>query len=340
MSGTGNVEGSSEPDGSPARDLDGEELRVPPRPQFDPIPPAAVATERGIIGEPRPPIFDDFDDPAGGFRIAAIWLFGLLLAGAIAAWLTVFSASQATSEEVALPALERGVTSLTDLDALLDVQRDALAAQASAGDTVTLPGFPLRDVDVPTSAVTPDGTLDVTLLRDALLDRSARRIYTRGVAAFEGGEEIAVDASVLSAAGGIKTLLNLLSSDNHSAASFWLWPLGATALALGALLLATGSGFGRLIALGVAMVVGAAPVLIGGYALRLGLTMLAPDSGDPVVDEFVAIARQLTSLPIRNAMWTAGAGLAIVVPVAIVNAMFENSVRRPQSGDAASDAAS
>lgn len=299
----------------------------------DETPPAPVATDQGMIGTP-PPLIEDFDDPFAGPRRAAVWLMSALLTVAIAFWLALLSAAQATSEQAALPALERGVTVLTELDALIEAQAEALAEQAAAGQTsgstVSLAGFPLRDVDVPVDEVTSDGAFDLSLARDAFLSRAAQRIYTRGTSAFEGGDEIAAGASIFSAAGGIKLVLNTLSSDNHGRVTVWLWPAGAACLVLGALLLAAGSGFGRFVALGVTLMLASLPVLLAALALRFALAVAAPD-GDRVVDEFVAIARQFTALPVRNALWTAGAGLAITVPVAILDAVFEHSVKRPPS---------
>ncbi|HJM76336.1 MAG TPA: hypothetical protein QGI71_10865 [Dehalococcoidia bacterium] len=294
-----------------------------------------------MIGTPPSPLLDEFDGLGGGTRRVAAWLIGILLAGAIALWLVVLSASQATGEVVALPAIERGIVALTDLDALLAAQSEELAAQAAAGEPVVVGGFPIRDLAIPVSEVIAGGEFDIDLLRAALLSRSALRVHASGVAAFEGGGEITAGASMFSFGGGVKTLLEALSSDNHSTASVWLWPLGAACLALGALLLAAGSGFARFTALGMALITAAVPVAIGSLALRLVVDVAAPGGGDPIVDEFVAIARQFTALPLRNALWTLGGGAAIVVPSLVLNAVFDRSFRRTTtvSGEMDVDAA-
>lgn len=297
------------------------------------IPPAPVATEHGMIGTPPSPLLDEFDGLGGGTRRVAAWLIGVLLAAAIALWLVVLSASQATSEVVALPAIERGIVALTDLDALLAVQSEELAAQAAAGEAVVVGGFPIRDLAIPVSEVMAGGEFDIDRLRAALLTRSSLRVHASGVAAFEGGDEIAAGASMFSFGGGVKTLLEALSSDNHSTASVWLWPLGAVCLALGALLLAAGSGFTRFTALGAALIVAAVPVALGSLALRLVVDVAAPGGGDVIVDEFVAIARQFTALPLRNALWTLAGGAAIVVPSLVLNAIFDRSFRRTTTMD-------
>jgi hypothetical protein len=286
-----------------------------------------------MIGTPPSPLLDEFDGLGGGTRRVAAWLIGVLLAAAIALWLVVLSASQATSEVVALPAIERGIVALTDLDALLAVQSEELAAQAAAGEAVVVGGFPIRDLAIPVSEVMAGGEFDIDRLRAALLTRSSLRVHASGVAAFEGGDEIAAGASMFSFGGGVKTLLEALSSDNHSTASVWLWPLGAVCLALGALLLAAGSGFTRFTALGAALIVAAVPVALGSLALRLVVDVAAPGGGDVIVDEFVAIARQFTALPLRNALWTLAGGAAIVVPSLVLNAIFDRSFRRTTTMD-------
>jgi hypothetical protein len=113
----------------------------------------------------------------------------------------------------------------------------------------------------------------------------------------------------------------------------WLWPLGGLCLLLSALLLAAGAGFGRFLALGSALVLAAAPVLLVGLAARfaLGFVDFFPD--DRLVEELLAIGRRLTMLPIRNAMWLGGAGLAIALPAALLRALFDRSVRRPPPGE-------
>lgn len=301
--------------------------------------PAPVATERGMLGQPRPALeaLEAAADGAG--RRFLVWLLGALLAGAAALWIATLSVAQATDEEVALPALERGVAALTDLEGLLDQHLEAVQEQADSGaERLVLPAYVVRDVTVEAGDVTnAGGTVDRALLRDKLLRISALRVYTRGVDAFRQSDETPERASRLSVSGGIRALLDGLSSDNHGAAVVWLWPLGAVCLALAAALLALGRDFGRFVALGVVLVVAAAPVLLAGVAARLALgfvdgstaTGTALPPGDVVVDEFTAIGRQLAGLPIRNALWLAAAGVAIALPAALLGALFDRSVRRP-----------
>ena len=300
--------------------------------------PAPVATEQGMFGQP-PVVVEALEESgAGAGRRLLLWLVGALLAAAAALWLTVLTVAQATDEEVALVALERGVAALTDVEALLDLQLEAVQEQADAGAAkLAPPGFPVRDAGVPAGEATrPDGTVDRMLLLDGLLSSSARLVYMRGVDAFREGDAEPQRASRLSLYGGIRALLNGLSSDNHDTAVVWLWPLGGACLLLGALLLVLAAGFGRFLALGVALMVAATPVLLAGLVARLALELVDAGPDDRLAAEFVAIGRQLAALAVRNALWLGAAGIALAVPAALLGALFDRSVRRPAQGEAAS----
>ena len=297
--------------------------------------PAPVATEQGMFGQP-PVVVEALEESgAGAGRRLLLWLVGALLAAAAALWLTVLTVAQATAEEGALGALERSVAALTDLEALLDLQLEAVQEQADAGAAkLAPPGFPIRDTAVQTSEVQrEDGTIDRLRLRDELLRIGASRVYMRGVDAFREGDAAPQRASRLSLSGGIRALLNGLSSDNHDTAVVWLWPLGGACLLLGALLLALSAGFGRFLALGVALVVAAIPVLLAGLVARVALEFVDAGPDDRLAAEFVAIGRHLAGLPVRNALWLGAAGIALALPAALLGALFDRSVRRPAPGE-------
>ena len=124
-------------------------------------------------------------------------------------------------------------------------------------------------------------------------------------------------------------LLDALSQDNRGTALLWLWPLGGVCLLLSALLLAAGSGFGRFLALGATLTLAAVPVMLAGLAARVALGFVDTGPDDRLVEEFLAIGRQLTALPIRNALSLGAAGLAVALPAALLGALFDRSVRRP-----------
>ena len=283
-------------------------------------PPAPVATDEGVFGE-LPPALPSHAPHGGGHRLLQ-WLLGAALAGALGLWLAVLSVAQATDEPVALAALERAIEALTDAEALIDVQLDAVQAQADGGaERLTVPGFPIRDAGVPAAEVMTDGAVDARLLHDALLRRSARLVHTRGVDAFRIGEDAPPAAPRRSVSGVIRLTLNELSSDNHQQAVVALWLLGAACVALGGLLFAAGAGTGRVTAPGFAMTVAGVAALAGALIARLALGFVDADPGDRLVEEFTAIARDFSMLPIRNALWTAAAGVGLVLAARLIDAL-------------------
>ena len=303
-------------------------------------PPAApVATERGMFGTPPAP-FIAYDDPdSGGLRRVALWVLALAFAATVSGWLVLLSAAQATSEPVALPLHERAVAALTEIDALLDLHVETLQQQADTGaERLAVPGYPVRDATVAAERVIDaSGDIDRDLLRAELLATSARLVYARGVDAFGEipGEqdEAPVAPRLLSRSGGMRAMLDWLTSGRHSTAVVLLWPLGLAALVLGGLVVWTARGFGRFIAPGLALVAAAVPLLAGVLAMRLALSFVAGGPDDELFDAFVTLARELTRLPLHNALWTAGAGLAVVLPAALLDALFARSVRRPAGVD-------
>ena len=280
--------------------------------------------------EDAPPPLRDFDEPvAGGLRTALIWLLAVALAGAITLWLALLSVSQATSEAVALPLHERGLAALTEIDALLDAQLEAVQAQADGGaQRLSLPGYPVRDAEIETSTVVVSGSVDRALLRAALLERSARLVYERGSGALGALAVVQPDAPLTSRAGFIRTMQDWPVAARHSDVTVPLWLFGAASIALAAALFYSARGFGRLIAPALALVAGALPVLAGAFALRLLLSMFEGGAGEPLLNEYVALARELTALPLRNALWLAAAGLALALPALLAQTMFDQSVRR------------
>ena len=274
-------------------------------------------------GGPRAPApFDEFA-PGAGLRDVVGWLATIALAVALAAWLAAWSARQPTSEEAALPALERAIVALTELDGLLDLHAAAIAEQARAGGEVDVPGFPL-DVPVPAAEAR-----DPTALRAAVLAASAALVRVEGSAAFHDPDGAPAEASTLSSAGLMQALIDGLTADRHDRWAGLVRPLGLLSALLGAAVLVLGVGFGRFVRLGAVLAVAAALVLVPAVALREGLGFVGDD--DIVGDEALAIAQSLASGPVRNALWLAAAGVAIALPAALLDRLFEASERRAPS---------
>ena len=130
-----------------------------------------------------PDPFDEFNATAG-IRDFAFGAAGLLLVAALTAWLAAFTLAQATTPEAALPAIRRAAIVITGIDSLLELHATNLEEQASSGEPITVPGYPL-DISVPAADVTgAGGALDRRLLRDELVERSTLLIREESLAAF------------------------------------------------------------------------------------------------------------------------------------------------------------
>ena len=298
--------------------------------EHEPLEAAPVVSESGVWGAiPNP--FDEFG-PGAGLRDLAHRAGSVLLLVVLTGWLAAFSLSQATSQEVALPALERAVVALTEVDGLLDLHAEELQDQAAAGPRIELPGYPLA-VSVPSVAVTDSaGELDRVLLRDELVRRSALLLQAQGLEAFRDPNGVFASPSRFSSAGLMDQIIDGLAIDDHDRWSSFVSPLGYASLLLVAAVLLLGVGFGRLIRLGVAMLIAAALVIVPALLIRLTVGFVGDD--DVIGDEARSIVRTLAGTPIRNALWLAAGGGAIAIPALALDHLFEGSERRAAADSA------
>ena len=295
---------------------------------------APVVSERGVWGA-IPHAFDEFG-PGAGVRDIVYLVATVLFAVVLAGWLAAFSATQATSNEVAFPALERAVVALTEIDGLLDLHADDLEEQTTGTGTIVLPGFPL-DIEVAAlEVVTAGGDFDRALFRAALLRESAELLREQGSSAFSDTDGVLAGPSRFSSAGLMQALIDGLTVERHDRWSGFVQPLRLLALVLGAAMLVLGVGFGRFIHLGGAMIAAGAFVLVPALVLRIAIDFVGDD--DVIGDEARAIASTLTNTPLRNAVILALAGAAIAIPAAILEHLFEGSDRRAAPRPAAPSA--
>ena len=280
---------------------------------------------RGGPWDAIPDPFDEFNATAG-IRDFAFGAAGLLLIAVLTAWLAAFSLAQATTPEAARPAIKRAVIVITGIDGLLDVHAADLAEQASSGEPITLPGYPL-DVSVPAADVTSaDGALDPRLLRDELVERSTLLVREAGLAAFRDPEGQIAAPSRFSNAGLMDQLLVRLQESEHERWSSLVTPLGYASLVLAAAVVLLGVGFARLIRLGGATLAAGALVLAGTLLFRFVFGLLGDEGA--IGDETRAIANTLAGAPIRNGLLMLIGGLAILLPAFALDRLFESSDRR------------
>lgn len=276
-------------------------------------PGAPVITHESVYGTPPPP----YRPPERGVEARAWLTIALALVTALS--LAAFALAQVTSREVAIPAAERSVAALSEVDSLVSLAERALCAQAGGEGALDLPGFAVGDVQVRANEVRcVDGRVDLEALRALLLSRGADLVYLRGIEAFIEAGRTPAPASPLSGAGAIRTLVDVLTVTVHEPAVLAAWALAALGAALaGALLLLGRRGLGRLARVGVALAVGAAPVLLAALALRFALASFTTED-DPMLAEFIAIAHALLGVPLWDAAWVLLGGLALVVPGVVV----------------------
>lgn len=270
---------------------------------------APVITHEGVYGAPPPPY-----RPAERGTEARAWLT-IAFAFVTMLWLATFSVAQITAREISIPASERAIAALSEVDSLLALGEQALCTQAGGDGTLDLPGFAVGDVEVRANEVrcTTDGRLDIEALRALLLERGADLVYLRGVEAFIEAGRSPEPTSALSGAGALRGLLDTLTAAVHEPAALLAWVLGGLGAALAGALLTFGRA-GRLTRVAVGLVVGAIPVLVAALALRFALGAMSGGADDPMLQELIAIARTLTDVPFRDALFVLLGGFALVLP--------------------------
>ncbi len=283
---------------------------------------ATVITEEGAWGS-VPPRYRPPEQRSGA---GAVWWVGALLALTGMFWLGALSLSQLSSRTVAMPAIERGVTALTEIDRLLAIHEDGLCALAASGAAVNIMGLPIQGVDIQVDDVhCIDGKLDREDLRARLLSNSAQQIYLHGADAFLDDAASDEGASILSASGAIRATLDSVGASMHDRITTTAWVLSAVNGVLIVAVLLLGRGIRRFAGLGMVLVIAAAPMLLG--ALISWLVLGTMDSGAGLTAQFAQLSRSLLSLPLRNALWLTGAGIALIVPVLVVDALLRRSRR-------------
>lgn len=268
---------------------------------------APVVTDEGVWGTLPPP----YMAPAPAQRRSASAALTAALTAAVALALSVGALWQVTSRTVALPTHERALAALAQPDALLTLHAEAICAQAAAGERVSVPAFPVADATLAAQSVgCADGAPDLDAARGALLARGAELIYERGTGAFAPAGAAPADRSP-SGDAAIRLLLGELSASWHSHATLLGVPVAAVALFLAALL-ALSRGRATPGPLGLALVLGAAPVALGAFVARL-LAGRAGGPADPLLAAFGDVTASLAGVPLRLALAALLVGAALML---------------------------
>ncbi|MGE0134703.1 MAG: hypothetical protein AB7L91_10475 [Dehalococcoidia bacterium] len=256
-----------------------------------------------------------------------VWWVGALLVLAGAAWLGALSLSQLSSREVAIPAIERGVAALTEVDELLAIHEQDLCELAETDSALQVSRFPVRGVEMAVSDIhCTDGRLDRDALRALLLERSAEQVYTQGADAFLDESEEAEASSILSTTGAARLTLDSIGESMHERSTRAAWILGGISLLLLAGVIALGRGVRRFAGVGIVLVLIATPTMLGVMAAWVLIGQY--DSGTGVTAQFADIVRSLLDLPMRNAVALLAGGVALLVPVLAVDWVLRRTDRR------------
>jgi len=273
--------------------------------------PAPVVTDEGVYGTlpDRQRAFREYQREERPWRDTLVRLAAMAFAVAGGLWLAFFSASEATSEQVARPALESLVDTMVGLPGLLEIHAGTIAA---ADGDAEVPGYPLP-ITIPANDVSEGPAR----WRAVILEQTSALLYAEGPEAFgvsEGG-------GTFSTSGGTRLLMSNLTESRHSSFAFLVWPLGIAAVVAAIAIVAVGSGFLRFGAMGLATATAAIPsIVVGGLAWAI-VTFVGSD-GSALAEQGHEIASELAWLPIRNGLTFLVAGLAVALAARAASAVF------------------
>jgi hypothetical protein len=225
----------------------------------------------------------------------------LLLIGAL-------SFRQLTAPSVAQQLMAEGIASLTEIDTVLrdhEADLDALTSQAEPNELLTVPGFPLQ------VRFTRAEYEDATMLefRDLILGRGASLVYEDGLDAFTEGSGASI--SLFSTEGVLDWLVGLLGEKNHGRSGIAAALLAIITTVAAVMVVVRSSGFSRVRALGVPLVLAAAAGLLATVILEAVLGRWW--GGDPFSDEVSRIISDGLGIGQRNFAILGALGLILVV---------------------------
>lgn len=272
-------------------------------------------------------------------RGAFQWLFATLLAVSLIGLFFVINALQLTAPDTAQRVLARAVADLTEVDALLPTIQADLADEVETSEepTVTVPLFPIP-VELDRDEAKDISTAE---LRSRLLDQAAEAMYEHGMSVFALGDpEAEQHIDIFSPEGGIQRGLDLLSDNNHNALRIAAIVLGLTSLILAGLVLLSTQGFGRVVAVGAALLGAAVPSLMAAVAVRFFFRSAREDQSDYLLFRLLDLGNDAMWLPLRNYTILTLVGLMLVL-LGLILVLFETrqrAVYRPPSVDKGSTA--
>jgi hypothetical protein len=241
--------------------------------------------------------------------------------------LSSVSCRQITAIGPAKNVLESGLVTVTDIDQFIADEGPALRQFARESDepTIIIPGYPL-DVVLNRDDVIKSSDAQ---LRAIILERSAALVYAEGLDAFDRTGKQSIRR--VSLQGLLELAVEQISGSNHTRANV-LAALSLLALTVfGAITLATAQGWGRMRALGLAVVAGSLPVLVLSYLLRLFVGAVGGD--DPFVASLRDISKTTLSVPIRNSLIVLVAGVLLTAMSVVLARVDRMSSPAPEPAE-------
>lgn len=240
------------------------------------------------------------------------WITAFAFFLAMLALLASLMLFQLTAEGTAKQALRRSAAALTEIDPLIDRQYDDLqqrAAAAGPDDTIELRDFPIA---VPLRAADVRGASREDI-RDAVLSRSADRLYASGTAPLRESAQSKGGVGDFSASGVTDKALGFLRSRNHDILAVLTFVLAVICLALGLALARLCRGFGRVASVGAVVFTASVPVVIAGIGARFYMRIISQGDTEYLEREFLEIGRGLAWVPIRDGAAFVVLGLVLLV---------------------------
>lgn len=252
--------------------------------------------------------------PSGGavsrrtpLALLALGIATLLFIVSLNGWLLT---SRDTGERYLRHALAR----ITEIDRLIveghDDVRAAAAAASEPGATVQLPGYALR-VDLPAEFA---ASADARSLRDAVLRRSAERVYDDGASAFLDEGARAGPGGTFSATGAVRRALSLVGGGSHTLFAATTLVFGAACAALNVAVWRRGHDIlAATAAAGLAIAAGAVAALAGALLVRGLTSLLRAVEDEYLATQLLAIVAEATMLLVRTSAIFALAGAALAL---------------------------
>lgn len=258
-------------------------------------------------------------DGSGSMYTFLLGLLLFLLIAALSVW-------QLTAQETADRLTRRGIVSLTDIDTVIAESRPELERLATAGQPVSIPGYPLDVALEPDEATRPDAEL-----REIVLARSSELIYSQGLRAFDRTGDQSL--SLFSSQGILERFISLLSKENHDRAGIAVYVLGAlTGLAaFGAIV--RNRGYGKLRSPGVAaLVAGLAGLVLFGVIVKF-LFGQWWGGGDPFQDEVSGLVDDAIGIFRLNFIIAGALGIFLIVVSLVCTLLEERAGGRAAADD-------